>query len=352
MNKSFELLEALSNAFGTSGFEEDVRAVAQKHLASETFKDAMGNLFINVNEKKGTKPRVMLDAHMDEIGFMVHHVKPNGTLGYIELGRTMPTSMMAQKVVIRNQEGKYIKGVITSTPPHFGGGPKGDLTHESLSIDIGSTSLEETKEVFKIDKGCPVVPDVTTEYDAERDLLWAKGLDCRIGCGALIETMNNLYQETLNVELTAALSVQEEVGLRGAKVTANRVNPDVAIVFEGTPADDTFVQAYMVQTALKKGPMLRHIDASMITNPRFQKFALEVAKKHDIPVQHAVRTGGGTNGGAVHLANLGIPTIVIGIPVRYIHTPHTIATLADYKHGIKLAMAIVRELSQEVIDSF
>ena len=154
------------------------------------------------------------------------------------------------------------------------------------------------------------------------------------------------------MRLTAAFASQEEVGVRGATVTANRVRPDAAIVFEGCPADDTVVPDYQVQTAVGKGPMLRHIDARMITNPRFQRFALDIAYELGIPVQEAVRTGGATNGSVINLSNTGVPAIVIGIPVRYAHTHYGISSVSDFANGIKLAKEIIRRLDKDTIGSF
>ena len=141
-------------------------------------------------------------------------------------------------------------------------------------------------------------------------LLLGKAFDCRLGCAAIIDVMEDLKGRELNVDLVAGFASQEEVGLCGAGVSANKIDADVAICFEGTPADDTFLLLYQQQTRVGAGPMLRHIDRTMITNPRFQRFCLDLAAEHDIPVQEGVREGGGTNAGAIHLARLGIPTVV------------------------------------------
>jgi len=135
-------------------------------------------------------------------------------------------------------------------------------------------------------------------------------------------------------------------------LTANVIKPDIAIVFEGCPADDTCVPAYEVQTAIKRGPMLRHIDARMITNPRYQRYALDLCKELDIPVQESVRKSGSTNGAAIHLSNKGVPTIVIGIPVRYAHTHYGISSYEDYVNGVKLACEILNRLDENIVKSF
>ena len=145
---------------------------------------------------------------------------------------------------------------------------------------------------------------------------------------------------------------QEEIGERGAFVTRDVVKPDIAICFEGCPADDTFTPDYFIQTAMKKGPMLRHFDKSMVTNPRFQRFSLELGRELGIPVQESVRSGGGTNGGPIHLSNGGVPVIIIGVPVRYIHSHHGFAAMVDYENSVKLAVEIIKRLNDETIKSF
>ena len=169
-----------------------------------------------------------------------------------------------------------------------------------------------------------------------------KAFDCRIGCAALIQTLKDLEKKEIGKTISASISAQEEVGERGMKSVMQQIKPDLMICFEGCPADDTFEEEYMIQSALKKGPMLRHFDVSMITHPRFQRFALEIAKKYNIPVQESVRRGGGTNGGISHTCN--IPTIVIGIPTRYAHTFYSYTSMQDYKHAVLLAEKIIEEL--------
>ena len=363
--ESLKLLKEITTAFGPAGFEDEVVTTAKTFVTGTTFEDSTRNLYINLPAEEAskkyyearparTKPRIMIDAHLDEVGMMVQHVKPNGTIGFLPLAGFVPAALVAQKVSIKNTDGELIRGVVVSKPPHFTKATdKKDLAIEDLSIDVGSTSKEETETLFKIRQGCPIAPSTDFEYNEKTDIMLAKAFDCRVGVAAAIEVMNwATTNATPNIEVVGALSAQEEIGLRGAKVTANRVAPDIAIAFEGTPADDTVAESYMIQTALKKGPMLRHVDNSMITNPRYQKFALDLAKKLGIPVQDAVRSGGGTNGDAIHLTGYGIPTIVIGIPVRYVHTNHSYACFSDYKNAIKLAQEVIQALNEEVIGSF
>ncbi|MCL2753921.1 MAG: M20/M25/M40 family metallo-hydrolase [Defluviitaleaceae bacterium] len=352
---SIKMIEEFANAFGAPGFEDDVVAIGRKYApaGAKLVEDNMRNLYIcPKNERDENKPVVLIDAHTDEVGAMVQAIKLNGTLSFITLGMWSPAVIMAQKVVIKNNRGEYIEGVVSSTPPHFGGVKQDTLTVESMSIDIGATSKQEAIEIFGIGVANPIVPYSKFKYDAARDIMMSKAFDCRLGCAAVMEVMNQAAQMNLDVNVVGVLTSQEEVSYRGARVATNVVKPDIAICFEGTPADDTFQHPDLIQTALKKGPMLRHIDVGMITHPRFIRFALDVAHKNGIPVQEAVRTGGGTNGAAYHTSNQGIPTIIIGHPSRHIHSPNSIASFEDYKNGVKLAVEVVKALNKEIIAGF
>ncbi|MCL2576373.1 MAG: M20/M25/M40 family metallo-hydrolase [Defluviitaleaceae bacterium] len=355
MISSIKMIEEFANAFGAPGFEDDVVAVGRKYApeGAKLVEDNMRNLYIcPKNERDENKPVVLIDAHSDEVGAMVHSVKSNGTLSFITIGMWSPAVIMAQKVVIKNSRGEYIEGVVASTPPHFGGVKQDTLAVENMSIDIGATSKEEAIKVFGIGVANPIVPYSQFKYDEARDVIISKAMDCRLGCAAVMDVMHAVKEMPLDVNVVGVLTSQEENGYRGAKVAANMIKPDIAICFEGTPADDTFQVSDMVQTALKKGPMLRHIDVGMITNPRFIRFALDIAREKGIPVQEAVRTGGGTNGAAFHISELGVPTIIIGHPSRHIHSPHSIASFEDYKNGVKLAVEVVKALNKDIIASF
>jgi len=354
-NKSIEMIRTLSNANGVAGFEDVAVLEIRKYLDKDmqVTEDRMRNLYVNRTENR-KKPVVMLDAHSDEVGFMVQSINPNGTLNFVTIGGWVASSVAASKVRVLNADGEYVAGIVASKPPHFmseadrAKGP--DIS--SMVIDVGARSLDEVVNDFKIRVAAPVVPDAEFSYNEEKDLMLGKAFDCRLGCAAMIDTFEALKGENLDVHLTGVFSVQEEVGIRGAQVAVQTVEPDIAILFEGCPADDTTLPAHLVQTGMKKGPMLRHIDMSMITNPRWQRYALDLAKKHDIPVQEAVRTGGGTNGRAIHLNKHGVPTIVIGLPVRYIHAHYGFAAYEDYQNAVKLAVEIIKTLNEEIIYSF
>ena len=283
------MIAAISNANGTSGFEDEVVAAIRPYAEGlgEITEDCMRNLYIRRKENNGKRPVVQLDAHSDEVGFMVQAICPNGTLRIIQIGGWVNHNIPAHKVLVRNRFGEYIPGITASKPPHFMTVQerKAPLDMKDITVDVGAVSKEEAVEKFGIRIGEPVVPDVTFTYSETTDLMVGKSFDCRLGCAAILKTMHTLAGQELNVDIVGACAAQEEVGVRGATVTAQVIKPDIAIVFEGCPADDTCVEPYMVQTAIKRGPMLRHIDARMITNPRYQRYALDLAEKLPPPLR-------------------------------------------------------------------
>ena len=346
---TIERIKALSDAFGPSGFEDDVAALVREELDGyETFTDHMTNVRCE-KEPGSDKPNVMLDAHMDEVGAIIQAIKPNGTLRFLPLGGWSAVSFPSSAFKIRYREGKDIPAVVAIKPPHFMKKEERNTLPpvSDMVMDIGVTSAEEARELG-IGIGSPAVPDITCRYDEERGLFFGKAFDDRIGVACAIETLKRLQEEELPCNLQASFSVQEEVGERGVRSNAEALKPAVMICFEGCPADDTFSEDYMIQAGIGRGPMLRHMDVSMITNWRFQKLALDVAKEKGIPVQESVRSGGGTNGAMVN-QNYGVPAIVIGVPVRYIHSSNCFCRLDDYENAVKLAVELCRVLDAQTV---
>jgi putative aminopeptidase FrvX len=352
--KTLAMIEALSNAPGISGFEDEavrlVRCYAQG--MGTCAEDAMRNLYLSRNDSGAGKPVVLLDAHTDEVGFIIKAVRPNGMLEFHPVSGWVASNVAAHRVKILNKDGAYITGIISSKPPHYMSDAEKKMPPdiESMLIDVGASSAEEIGRDFKIGIASPVIPDAAFEYNQANGVMCGKAFDNRLGCCAVLSLLEELKGTRLDVSLTAAFAAQEEVGLRGAQVTAQYVNPDAAICFEGAPADDTF--AAIPQTALGKGPMLRHFDSRMITNPRFMRLALDCAEKHAIPVQEAVRTAGSTNAGAIHLARKAVPVIVISIPVRYAHTHYGYSAYDDFENAVKLGAAIIGRLNADIIAGF
>lgn len=353
--KNINLIKALSNAPGPSGFEDAVLEVVRSALKDIcTFEeDKIRNLYIYRNNHAGTKPVLMLDAHGDEVGFMIHSIKPNGTLRFIKLGNMDPKGLAASELLVRNTDGEYIRGTIGLRPPHFSNGNTStSLDLHDFFIDIGARSAQEAEEEFHIGIGEPVVPATTCTFDEKHGLFFGKAFDCRIGVAALIETLRRLDRLDLPFDVVGVVSAQEEIGDRGIQVAVNKVKPDIAICFEGCPSDDTFTEPYAIQTALKGGPMFRYMDRSVICSPRFQRWVLSTAKEHGISAQSSVREGGGNNGAVINLSNVGVPVVVAGVPVRYIHSMTGITAYEDFESTAALAAILAKELTPDILSSF
>ena len=351
------LLEALSNAPGASGFEDEVVKVVRYAVGDrfEIEEDKLRNLYLYRKRNTGGKPLIMLDAHSDEVGFMVHSIKPSGTLRVVNLGRWTNSVLPSSKVLVRNADGEYIPGIIAAKPAHFMTEAEksagGNLPISAVEIDVGAVSAREAAEIFRIRIGEPVVPATRFE-PAGNGILFGKAFDCRIGCTALLEVLKRIDDIELPCDVVGVLSSQEEVGERGCRVSVNHVRPDAAICFEGCPADDTFTEPYAIQTALNKGPMFRHMDVSAICSPRFQRFVLDTAHQKGLPVQESVREGGGNDAAVINTALLGIPVVTAGIPVRYIHSMNCLASYNDLEYTVDLIVEILKGLTPEVLESF
>lgn len=353
--QEIQMLKDFSDANATSGFETEF-----VKLFTDTVKDyvdlevdGMLNVYAAKKQNKGQRPVIQLDAHSDAVGLLTQAVRPNGLLKFVTLGGWNNVVLPSMKVKVRNKDGEYIPGVVALKPPHFMTAAERKAVPQvaDLSIDVGSSSREETIKDYKIDTGCPIFVDVKCEYNDKTGLFFGKDFDDRFGAAAMADVLENLKDEETNFDVVAALSSQEEVGLRGAYVTARKVKPDVCLVLESCPADDTFEPEWLSQTGLKRGPMLRDMDVTFLPNPKFQQYACDLADKNGIPYTRSVRTGGGQDGAAIYYEN-GAPTIVIGIPVRYEHSPYCFSSYKDFKASVDLALAIIRDLDQEKLDSF
>lgn len=360
---NIEMFGKIASAFGPSGFEEEVvRTIAgycgRYHLEN----DAMHNLYMCMPEIRNLqqlhdKPLVQLDAHSDELGFMVQAIEDNGCLSIIMLGGFHLSNLPAHTVRIRTRDGRLVRGIISSKPVHFmtekERGSAAELSIEGLRVDVGARSRKEVEESFGISLGDPMVPDVDFAYDEARGLCFGRAFDNRAGCACIIDTMDRLYDERagLNVHVAGAFASQEEVGMRGARVTSQQLRPDLAIVFEGSPSDDFYVAAGQAQGRMGYGVQIRLMDKSYISNPVFAAYARELAQKLGIPYQEAVRRGGSTNAGAISLSHQAVPVLVLGVPSRYVHTHYNFCSSSDLDNTGKLAAEVIRGLDAERIRS-
>ena len=345
------LLKELTEAHSVPGHEDEVRAIFVDELESigELSTDRNGSVFC----ENGEGPRVMIAGHMDEVGFLVQNITPDGFLQFVSVGGWWEHNLLSQRVEIRTRSGEKFIGVICSKPPHFL--PESQrrqvMTLDQMFIDVGATSRTEAEVEFGIALGDPICPWSPFTPMAHEDWYMAKAFDNRVGMAGVIQAGRILGQSIHPNRLILTGTVQEEVGLRGAKTAAVQSKPDVAIVLEGPPADDTpgFNKSES-QGRLGGGVQIRLFDPTAITNPRLAQLAIQTAREEGIPHQVTVRRSGGTDAGSFHQANSGTPSIVLGVPARYIHSHNSVIDLNDYLHMVSLTVALARRLDEETVE--
>jgi putative aminopeptidase FrvX len=321
-----DLIKRLTETFGPAGSEGPIRELIRKEVepyVDEIKVDALGSL-ICLKKGTGGGKKVILDAHMDEIGVIVTHIDENGFLRFSNIGGVSPVVALGQRVYFEN--GTF--GVIGSEKLD----DIKDLKLDKLFIDIGATSLEEAAKKVK-------VGDMAAFYQPAIDLgnrMVAKAMDDRIGCAVVIEALKRLKQT--QHDIYAVFAAQEEVGLRGARVAAYGIDPDVGIAFDVTRTGDT-PKAHTMEVSLGKGAAIKVKDMSLICHPGLRNYLVKLAEDNDIPYQMEVLERGGTDSGAIQLTRAGVPAGVISIPSRYIHSPSEMVDLEDVEACVKLCVA-------------
>ena len=335
-----ELLKVLSNAHGLSGYEENIRALIAEEIepyVDDIRVDVMGNL-IATQENGFRGPRVMLAAHMDEIGLMIKYIDDNGFAYFTTIGGWFDQTLFNMRFILHGKFGD-IYGVIGSKAPHMMNAEerKKMIEAKDMYIDFGAMT-KEGAEAMGIGIGTPCTPDITFQ-PLGNDRVTGKAFDNRAGCVMLIETLRRLHEEN-NIKATihAVFTVQEEVGLKGAKVAAYKLNPDVVLAMDVTlPGDHPGINLKEASVELGKGPAVIISDAGgrgLIVPENVLNWLKEAGK--DIPYQLEVSDGGTTDGAATQLVREGIPTGVISVPCRYIHSVVSVLSMNDLENSICL----------------
>jgi len=346
LTREIQLLEKLSNAFGPSGLEDEVVHILRKELekcADETQGDKLGNVMFYHEGKKGY-PRVMLSAHMDEVGFMITYVEDSGFLRFDTWGITN-NIMPGQRVVFKGERG-FIRGIIGTKPPHIMTTDEQNkiVPKEDLFIDIGADNIAQAN-MKGADVGMMGVFDVEF-MDLGDGYFRGKALDDRAGCVVLAETFKALQDSPYNV--VAVGSVQEELGIRGARTAAWQVEPDIGLALEGTfVADVPGTRPDRVSSKIKGGPVLTIMDRATFTHPHILKTLIKTAKQKAIPFQFKKVLVGGTDAGAIHLTKAGVPSGTVAVPCRYIHGPVSIIHIDDLKNTIRLVTEFTKAISEK-----
>jgi len=351
MDQTEKLLKELTETDGIPGYETEIRKVIKKYLKKhgELLSDRMGSVICNLNGKSKS-PRIMLASHMDEIGFMVKHITSEGFIRFTPLGGWWDQVLLAQKVKIKTIKGD-VTGVIGSKPPHLI--PQEDrsklVQKKNMYIDVGATSSEEVEDMG-IRAGDPIIPISNFEILSAPETYLAKAFDDRIGCAVLISVLDNIKKKKHPNNIFGVCTVQEEVGVRGAKTSAELVDPDVAIVLESDIAGDVpGIKPHESSTKLGGGPSLLLYDARMIPNLKLRDLVIETARNNDIPLQITTMEGGATDGSAIHVHKTGVPAIVLGVPTRHIHSHSSIIRRNDFDNAVKLVTSILSRLDTKTV---
>ncbi|TFG76233.1 MAG: M42 family peptidase [Thermodesulfobacteriales bacterium] len=350
MDKTENLLKELTEAHGIPGYEAEVRKVIRNHFKpiGDIEEDNMGSLICK-KVGKDTSPKIMLAGHMDEVGFMVKHISSGGFIRFTTLGGWWDQVLLSQRVAIKTGKGDVI-GVIGAKPPHLLSPEEKNkvVIRKNMYIDIGATS-EKDVEKAGVRIGDPIVPVSEFTILANPKTYMSKAFDDRVGCGVVISALSSLKKSHPNT-LYGVATVQEEVGVRGATTSVEMVDPDIAIILESDIAGDVpGIKPDESSTKFAGGPSLLLYDARMIPNLKLRDLVIDTAKRNKIPLQFTTMEGGATDGSVIHLYKTGVPTVVLGVPSRHIHSHNSIIHRDDFDYTVKLLKALIQKLDKKTV---
>ncbi|MDT8307085.1 MAG: M42 family metallopeptidase [Anaerolineae bacterium] len=352
MDETVELLKRVTEAHGVPGYETEVRAVLRELMEplGELSQDKLGSL---ICRQRGDGPKVMVAGHMDEIGFMAHHITDEGFIKFVQLGGWWDQVLLGQRVLIKTRQGDVV-GVIGAKPPHLLDAEERDkvVKKKDMFIDIGATSREEV-EAAGVRLGDPIVPDSEFAVLANGKTYLSKAFDDRVGCALVVDVLRHFADGNEHPnDLYGAATVMEEVGLRGATTSARLVDPDVAIILESDIAGDVpGIKDEESHIKMGGGPTVLIYDTRMIPNLALRDLVIDIAEELEIPLQFSSIQGGATDGAAIHLHGTGVPTVVIAVAARHIHSHGAIIHRDDYDRARQLVQALVGRLDQATVDS-
>ncbi|GAB2554191.1 M42 family metallopeptidase [Gracilibacillus alcaliphilus] len=347
--ETLALFRTLTELPGAPGNEHQVRAFMKQELskyADEIVQDRLGGVF---GVKHGEGPKVLVAGHMDEVAFMVTQITDNGMIRFQPLGGWWSQVLLSQRVEIHTESDKII-GIVGSIPPHnlTEAERSKPMQQKNMLIDVGADDKEDALNMG-IRPGQSIIPVSSFTPMTNKQKILAKAWDNRYGCGLAIELLKELQGEAVPNTLYSGATVQEEVGLRGAKVAANMIQPDIFYALDASPANDMSGDSKEFGH-IGKGALLRIFDRTMITHRGIREFVLDTAESNQIPYQYFVSQGG-TDAGSVHLSNQGVPSAVIGICSRYIHTHASIIHVDDYAAAKELLTTLVKNTDQTTVNT-
>jgi putative aminopeptidase FrvX len=339
-------LEKLSNANGVTGRENQIREILTQLLkphADEVILDKLENV-IAIKKGKQNTPKIMLAAHMDEVGLMVKTITKDGFLQFTKMGGIDDRILPAQKVTVLSKKGSF-SGIIGSKPPHIQKEEerKKIISYDDLFIDIGAENKEDVVNMG-VAIGDPVAFDIKYQ-NLGKDTVIGKAFDNRAGCITMVETLKLL--KTTDCTVCAVGTVQEEVGLRGAATAAFGVDPDLALALDVTIAGDVpGVREFDTSVKMGKGPALTISDSGLITHPKVLRWLIDTAEEEKIPFQLESGLLGSTDAARISITRQGIPSGAVSIPTRYIHSPVGMLSLKDIENSAKLTAAAIQKATK------
>lgn len=336
------LVKEISALYGTSGDEKDVRDFIISKLPKGTkyIVDNLGNLIVEKKGKKKPKKKIMLDAHMDEVGFIVTHIDSDGSLCFDAVGGIIPAVVFGRQLVFKN--GVY--GAVAGKPMHLLNSEQRDEQPkiDSLRIDIGANTKEEAEKLVQIGD-CAYFS--SEQLDFGNGFMAGKALDDRVGCAIMLYLIN----KEIAYDCTFVFAVQEEIGTRGAAASAYSVKPDFAVVLETTTACDiSGVKGEKQVCRLGEGPVVSFMDRSTLYDKELFDLGFETAKEIGVKCQTKTVVAGGNDSGAIHKAAGGIRTMAVSVPCRYLHSPSCVIKESDMADTLKLTEALINKLGTMV----
>ncbi len=354
MDSSELLLKELTEANGVSGYENEVRKIMARELkatSKEIQYDKMGSI-MGVQPGSAANPRVMVVGHMDEIGFMVKEITDDGYIKFLPLGGWWGHVALGQRMRIITSKGPVI-GVVGSRPPHILEQSQREkvLEIKDMFIDVGVVQKFDVKKKLGIKLGDPIIPDSQFTILGNQKVYMAKAFDNRVACAIVIEVARRLKKIKHPNTYLGAGSVQEEVGCRGAHTLAHLAEPDVCIVVDTGIALDVPPESTKKAERLGGGAAVLLYDALMIPNLKLRDMVIDTAAKAKLPIHLTTMERGATDGSRIHISRLGVPAIVIGPPVRYIHSHNAMLHRDDYETTIKLVVELIKKLDSRTVKS-
>ncbi len=353
MDSTEKLLQEITDANGPSGYEDSAREVMARYLKgyAEISHDRLGSV-IGRKKGKSDSPRVMVAGHLDEIGFMVSEITPEGFIKFLTLGGWWPHVVLGQRVRILTSKGPVI-GVVGSQPPHIlkDDDRKKVMSIDDMFIDVGTMEKYDVTKKLGVRVGDSIVPESSFTIMNHKKMYLAKAFDNRVSCAIAVDVLKNFKSGNHPNTLYSVGTVQEEVGSRGATTVANIVKPDVAIIVDVGIARDVPPEDYKRPERLGNGPSLLVYEGSMIPNKRLRELIMETAEAKKIPYHLTSMPRGGSDGGPVHKSGEGVPSVYMGPPTRYIHSHNSIIYREDYDNTVKLITEVIKKLDKKTVDA-